>query len=80
MIKVIIFDFDGTLFDTKLDIARSVNILLKENNLKELPVEEIYKNIGNGADILISKSFDVYGLNHLKTQLKNFLLFMRMKN
>jgi len=29
MIKVVIFDFDGTLFDTKYDLARSVNILLK---------------------------------------------------
>ena len=73
MIKVIIFDFDGTLFDTKLDIARSVNILLKENNLKELPVEEIYKNIGNGADILISKSFDVYGIKPPEDSVEKFL-------
>lgn len=73
MIKVIIFDFDGTLFDTKLDIARSVNILLKENNLKELPVEEIYKNIGNGADILISKSFSLLGVNPPKDSVEKFL-------
>lgn len=73
MIKVIIFDFDGTLFDTKLDIARSVNILLKENNLKELPVEEIYKNIGNGADVLISKSFGMLGTNPPKDSVEKFL-------
>mgnify|MGYP005831490621 CR=1 FL=1 len=73
MIKVIIFDFDGTLFDTKLDIARSVNILLKENNLKELPNEEIYKNIGNGADVLISKSFGMLGVNPPKDSVEKFL-------
>lgn len=73
MIKVIIFDFDGTLFDTKLDIARSVNILLKENNLKELPNEEIYRNIGNGADVLISKSFSMLGANPPKDAVEKFL-------
>lgn len=56
-IKTIIFDFDGTLVDTKLDIARSVNILLEEEGLKKIPEEKIYEFIGNGTEVLLKKSF-----------------------
>ncbi|MGB9762973.1 MAG: HAD family hydrolase [Minisyncoccia bacterium] len=73
MIKLIIFDFDGTLFDTKFDLARSVNILLKEYGLNELPFEEIYKYIGNGADVLLSKSFGFYGLTPPQNGVEKFL-------
>ncbi len=58
MIKLIIFDFDGTLFDTKEDIARSVNIYLKELGFEELEKEKIYKFIGNGSDYLLKKSLE----------------------
>ncbi|HOC52145.1 MAG TPA: HAD family hydrolase [Caldisericia bacterium] len=73
MIKVVIFDFDGTLFDTKYDLARSVNILLKECSLNELPVEDIYKNIGNGADILLLKTFNSYNLKPPENSIERFL-------
>ncbi|MGB9842986.1 MAG: HAD family hydrolase [Caldisericia bacterium] len=61
MIKLIIFDFDGTLFDTKEDIARSVNIYLKELGFEELEEEKIYKFIGNGSDYLLKKSLEEIG-------------------
>lgn len=73
MIKLIIFDFDGTIFDTKKDIAISVNILLKENNLKELPLKLIYKNIGRGAEFLIKKSFENFGIEPPKDSYFRFL-------
>ncbi|MDI6860986.1 MAG: HAD family hydrolase [Caldisericia bacterium] len=61
MIKLIIFDFDGTLFDTKYDIARSVNIYLKELGFRELPEEKIFKFIGNGSDYLLKRSLEELG-------------------
>ncbi|MBI3599340.1 MAG: HAD-IA family hydrolase [Nitrospinae bacterium] len=52
-IDLIIFDLDGTLIDSKVDIADSVNFTLRELNLKEIPYELIYTYVGNGVEPLI---------------------------
>jgi len=66
MIKLIIFDFDGTLFDTKYDIARSVNIYLNELGFPSLPQEKIFKFIGNGSDYLLKKSLEEVKANNFE--------------
>lgn len=66
MIKLIIFDFDGTLFDTKYDIARSVNIYLNELGFPSLKEEVIFKFIGNGSDYLLQKSLDEVGAKNYR--------------
>jgi len=56
MIKAFIFDLDGTLIDTSIDIGIAVNYSLKLNNLKENDLN-IYKTfLGNGSKVLIKKS------------------------
>jgi len=78
MIKLIIFDFDGTLFDTKEDIARSVNLYLKELGFKELEEEKIYKFIGNGSDYLLKKSLEEIGKNNFSNyNIERFLEIYR---
>lgn len=52
-IKLIIFDLDGTLIDSKVDIANGVNFTLRELTLKEVPDELIYAYVGNGVEPLI---------------------------
>ena len=44
----IIFDFDGTLVDTRQDLAEGVNLTLEELGLRRLSVEEIMDNVGRG--------------------------------
>ena len=56
MIRVIIFDLDGTLVDSKKDIANSVNQTLVRFNLPAKKPEEIYTMIGNGVYSLISQA------------------------
>ena len=56
MKKLVIFDLDGTLLDTTLDIANSLNIALKEFNLPTLTVEQTLKNVGFGARRLVELS------------------------
>ena len=48
-----IFDLDGTLLDTLLDIKEAVNYSLKFHQLKEVSKEEILDGIGHGSICLI---------------------------
>lgn len=52
-VDVIIFDLDGTLIDSKLDIIKSVNYTLKEVGLKEEDPAFIKNLIGWGTSKLI---------------------------
>lgn len=49
MIRGIIFDFDGTLIDSRHDIAKAVNELLAIYDEKPMDVEEIVRLLGHGA-------------------------------
>jgi phosphoglycolate phosphatase len=51
-----IFDLDGTLIDSKLDLAHSVNAALDHLGLSPLPNETVYSYVGNGAPVLIRRS------------------------
>ena len=44
--KLIIFDFDGTLVDTRIGIAKSFNYALHKNNLPTVDNQQIYDLIG----------------------------------
>lgn len=48
-----LFDLDGTVLDSKEDIALAVNYALKKVNLKERTSQEIVKYVGYGAKKLI---------------------------
>src|SRR3990172_499160 len=71
-IKLIIFDLDGTLIDSKVDIANGVNFTLRELNLKEVPDDLIYTYVGNGVEPLIRKSLEAAGGNGIGNALDIF--------
>lgn len=52
-----IFDLDGTLIDSKLDLAHSVNATREHLSMCPLPHELIFSYVGNGAPMLIRRSF-----------------------
>ncbi|MDH5542207.1 MAG: HAD hydrolase-like protein [Nitrospinota bacterium] len=54
--NLIIFDLDGTLIDSKKDIADAVNSTLAAMGQREIPVEHLYSFVGNGVRPLIEKS------------------------
>lgn len=60
MIKLIIFDLDGTLLNTIDDIAISLNKALKYYNLPTHDVNSVLKMVGNGADLLIQRAVKPY--------------------
>ena len=55
-VDLIIFDLDGTLCDTKDDIATSVNLTLKEIGLPEKHREAIYGYVGSGVRKLLQQA------------------------
>ncbi len=55
-VDLIIFDFDGTLVDTRIDIVNSVNYTLERLGLKKRGFDTIVSFIGVGVDYLISKA------------------------
>jgi len=55
-VRALIFDLDGTLIDSKLDLALSVNAVLAEMGREPLPHEQIFGYIGQGAPKLIARA------------------------
>jgi phosphoglycolate phosphatase len=53
LFALLIFDLDGTLIDSRQDIAVSVNLTLHDLGLPKLPEETIYGYVGNGVTRLI---------------------------
>jgi phosphoglycolate phosphatase len=54
-IDLLIFDLDGTLIDSKLDLALSVNATLKHLGRPRLDDETIFSYVGQGAPTLIRR-------------------------
>lgn len=55
-IKLVIFDLDGTLIDSRLDLVHSVNAALRHIGRNELPDDVIASYVGDGAPILIQRA------------------------
>jgi phosphoglycolate phosphatase len=55
-VRALIFDLDGTLIDSKLDLAHAVNATMVEMHRPELPHDQIFSYVGQGAPNLISRA------------------------
>jgi phosphoglycolate phosphatase len=54
--ELLVFDLDGTLVDSELDLANSVNAMLQEIGRKPLSVERIASYIGQGVAVLVRRA------------------------
>lgn len=54
--NTVIFDLDGTLLDTLLDLTDSVNAVLNRHAMPKHSIESIRKFVGNGIDTLIERA------------------------
>ncbi len=55
-VRALIFDLDGTLIDSKLDLAISVNATLRHMGREALADETIFGYVGNGAQVLVQRA------------------------
>lgn len=56
MLKLLVFDLDGTLADTREDLWGSVDFALRRAGLPSLPLGTVMDQVGNGARSLIRGS------------------------
>ncbi len=54
--KLLIFDLDGTLVDSQVDLANSINATLTHYGKPELPLKTIATYIGDGAATLVRRA------------------------
>ena len=55
MLSVLVFDLDGTLVDSRRDIAESANELLATLDAPPLDHDEVVRMVGEGARLLVSR-------------------------
>jgi phosphoglycolate phosphatase len=53
---LLIFDLDGTLIDSRLDLAHAVNATRAHMGMAPLEFERVYSYVGNGAPVLIRRA------------------------
>jgi phosphoglycolate phosphatase len=56
--RLLVFDLDGTLIDSSLDLCNSVNAALAHVGRLPLPNDVIASHIGDGAAMLVRRSLD----------------------
>lgn len=56
MIKLVIFDLDGTLLNSLNDLAASVNYALRKNGFAEHPLDVFNHFVGNGVAVLLERA------------------------
>src|SRR5215472_6067686 len=77
-IKLLIFDLDGTLIDSREDLANSVNAMLRHFQRPELPADVIAGYIGNGAPMLVRRALgDPDDENYVQDALLYFMDWYR---
>jgi phosphoglycolate phosphatase len=77
-IKLVVFDLDGTLVDSRLDLIHSVNAMLRHFKHPELPGDVIASYVGDGAPVLVRRALgDPKHEKDVKEALDFFLAYYR---
>jgi phosphoglycolate phosphatase len=74
--RLLVFDLDGTLIDSGIDLCNSVNATLAHFGKPELPEAVISSYIGDGASLLVRRAFgDPEGDSHDEEYVTEALTF-----
>src|SRR5437588_8858727 len=77
-IRLLVFDLDGTLIDSRLDLIHSVNATLRYFNRPELEGHIIASYVGDGAPALMSRALGDADENLHREALQYFLGYYRL--
>lgn len=73
--RLIVFDLDGTLVDSRRDIADAANALLESCGGAVLSEARIGRLVGDGAATLIARAFHASGVERPPDALERYLTF-----
>jgi phosphoglycolate phosphatase len=73
MSQLIVFDLDGTLVDSRRDLANATNALLVECGATPLSEERIGRMVGDGAATLVARAFAAVAIVQPPDALDRFL-------
>ena len=81
--RLIVFDLDGTLIESRKDLCNSVNAMLDHFGRPELPEEVIADYIGDGASMLVRRALgdpegDVHDEEFVTEALRFFLEYYKV--
>ena len=77
MKRLIIYDLDGTLVDTKEDIAHAVNQMLGEFSAPLLSVEEVASHVGKGLRQLIEDCLKTHDPEQIERGMQIYRTYYR---
>jgi phosphoglycolate phosphatase len=60
---LVVFDLDGTLIDSRLDLAESTNEMLESYGARALAVDAVAGMVGEGARLLVQRALEAAGLD-----------------
>jgi phosphoglycolate phosphatase len=73
MFRLIVFDLDGTLIDSRRDIADAANELLVSCGAPPIPETHIGRMVGDGAVRLVARAFKASGVERPPDALERYL-------
>jgi phosphoglycolate phosphatase len=77
-IKLLLWDLDGTLVDSELDLSHAINATLRHFERPELPVEVVASYIGDGAPMLVRRALgDPQDEGFVRSALEYFMHYYR---
>jgi phosphoglycolate phosphatase len=71
--KLVVFDLDGTLVDSRRDLADAANSMLRSFGAEPLPEDAVGRMVGDGAPVLVARVFDAAGMPPPADALGRFL-------
>jgi phosphoglycolate phosphatase len=80
-VRLLVFDLDGTLIDSRLDLVHSVNATLRHMGRPELDGDVIASYVGDGAPVLVRRVLGDADMNNealLRDALEYFLGYYRL--
>jgi phosphoglycolate phosphatase len=71
--RLVVFDLDGTLIDSRRDLADSANAILAECGCRALEEEALGRMVGDGAATIVARAFAATGCPQPSDALERFL-------